>query len=62
MLVIYVNFLAQPQERIGEGMELPPTSDWGQFPALLSARSWAESFLTQYRKIEILINTDRGNI
>ena len=36
----------------GEGRELPPTTARQQFPALLSAPV-VESYLMQYRKIEI---------
>ncbi len=45
MLVIYVNFLAQPQESKGECRELLTTTAWRQFPAILSAPAVESKFV-----------------
>jgi hypothetical protein len=60
MLVFYMNSRLNRRSGGGEGTELPATA-WRQFPALLFAPAVAESFLMQYRKIEIPNKTDCRN-
>jgi hypothetical protein len=59
MLVVYVTLVNRRNG--GEVKELPSTTAWQQFPALLSAP--AKSYLKQkMEKMEIPNKTDRGNI